>query len=155
MPLVRVLTAMERTGMYVDPARLAELGDALGAQIEELEGRIRTLAGDDSFNISSPMQLSHVLFDVMGLPTKGLKKTHRGYYSTNAKVLEELAKDHEVVRLILGVSREDQDQVHLPRHAGQHARQRRPRAHHLQPNHHGHGASLVVQPQPAEHPHPL
>ena len=101
MPLVPVLTAMERTGMYVDPARLAELGDALGAQIEELEGRIRTLAGDDSFNISSPMQLSHVLFDVMGLPTKGLKKTHRGYYSTNAKVLEELAKDHEVVRLIL------------------------------------------------------
>ena len=50
---------------------------------------------------AAPMQLSHVLFDVMGLPTKGLKKTKRGYYSTNAKVLSDLAHDHEIVRQIL------------------------------------------------------
>ncbi len=101
MPLVRVLADMERTGMYVDPERLAEQSNALAGQISELEGRIRALAGDDSFNLSSPMQLSHILFDKLGLPTAGLKKTQRGYYSTNAKVLEDLAKDHEIVRLIL------------------------------------------------------
>ena len=82
MPLVGVLAAMERTGMYVEPDRLAALSTELGAQIDELAARIRELAGDETFNISSPMQLSHILFDVMGLPTKGLKKTHRGYYST-------------------------------------------------------------------------
>ena len=101
MPLVGVLAAMERTGMYVEPERLAELSAELGAQIDALAARIRELAGDETFNISSPMQLSHILFDVMGLPTKGLKKTHRGYYSTNARVLEELARDNEFVRLIL------------------------------------------------------
>ena len=101
MPLVRVLAVMERNGMLVDPGRLEELASGLGAQIEELAARIRELAGDETFNISSPMQLSHILFDKMGLPTKGLKKTHRGYYSTNAKVLEELAHDNEFVRLIL------------------------------------------------------
>lgn len=101
MPLVPVLAAMERTGMLVDPVRLHAMSDKLSGQIDELTGRIRALAGDDSFNIGSPMQLSHILFDVMGLPTKGLKKTQRGYYSTNAKVLEDLARDHEIVRLIL------------------------------------------------------
>ncbi|MBM6779290.1 DNA polymerase I [Collinsella tanakaei] len=101
MPLVPVLAAMERTGMLVDPVRLHAMSDKLSGQIDELAGRIRALAGDDSFNIGSPMQLSHILFDVMGLPTKGLKKTQRGYYSTNAKVLEDLARDHEIVRLIL------------------------------------------------------
>ena len=101
MPLVPVLAQMERTGMLVDPERLAAMSDKLSGQIDELAGRIRTLAGDDSFNIASPMQLSHILFDVLGLPTKGLKKTQRGYYSTNAKKLEELAHDHEIVRLIL------------------------------------------------------
>ena len=101
MPLVPVLAQMERTGMRVDPERLAELSASLGAALDELSDRIRGLAGDASFNIASPMQLSHILFDVMGLPTKGLKKTHRGYYSTNARVLEELAKDNEFVRLVL------------------------------------------------------
>ncbi|MDN0056233.1 DNA polymerase I [Collinsella ihumii] len=101
MPLIPVLADMERTGMRLDPERLSEMSDKLVGQIDELAGRIRALAGDDSFNIASPMQLSHILFDVMGLPTKGLKKTQRGYYSTNAKVLDDLARDHEIVRLIL------------------------------------------------------
>ena len=101
MPLVPVLAKMERAGMLVDPERLHGLSEELAGQIAAVEGKIRELAGDESFNIGSPMQLSHVLFDVMGLPTKGLKKTKRGYYSTNAKVLSELARDHEIVRLIL------------------------------------------------------
>ncbi len=101
MPLVPVLAKMERAGMLVDPDRLRSLSEGLATQIAEVERSIRDLAGDETFNIGSPMQLSHVLFDVMGLPTKGLKKTKRGYYSTNAKVLSDLARDHEIVRLIL------------------------------------------------------
>lgn len=101
MPLVPVLAKMERAGMLVDPERLHSLSEGLATQIAEVERSIRDLAGDETFNIGSPMQLSHVLFDVMRLPTKGLKKTKRGYYSTNAKVLSDLARDHEIVRLIL------------------------------------------------------
>lgn len=101
MPLVPVLAKMERAGMLVDPDRLHSLSEGLATQITEVERSIRDLAGDETFNIGSPMQLSHVLFDVMGLPTKGLKKTKRGYYSTNAKVLSDLARDHEIFRLIL------------------------------------------------------
>lgn len=101
MPLVPVLAKMERAGMLVDPDRLHSLSEGLATQITEVGRSIRDLAGDETFNIGSPMQLSHVLFDVMGLPTKGLKKTKRGYYSTNAKVLSDLARDHEIVRLIL------------------------------------------------------
>ena len=101
MPLVPVLAKMERAGMLVDPDRLHNLSEGLATQIAEVERNIRDLAGDETFNIGSPMQLSHVLFDVMGLPTKGLKKTKRGYYSTNAKVLSDLAHDHEIVRQIL------------------------------------------------------
>lgn len=101
MPLVPVLAKMERAGMLVDPDRLHSLSEGLTTQIAEVERSIRDLAGDETFNIGSPMQLSHVLFDVMGLSTKGLKKTKRGYYSTNAKVLSDLARDHEIVRLIL------------------------------------------------------
>ena len=101
MPLVPVLAKMERAGMLVDPDRLRSLSEGLATQITEVERNIRDLAGDETFNIGSPMQLSHVLFDVMGLSTKGLKKTKRGYYSTNAKVLSDLARDHEIVRLIL------------------------------------------------------
>ena len=101
MPLVPVLAKMERAGMLVDPDRLHNLSEGLATQITEVERSIRDLAGDETFNIGSPMQLSHVLFDVMGLPTKGLKKTKRGYYSTNAKVLSDLTRDHEIVRLIL------------------------------------------------------
>ena len=101
MPLVPVLAKMERAGMLVDPDRLHNLSEGLATQIAAVERNIRDLAGDETFNIGSPMQLSHVLFDVMGLPAKGLKKTKHGYYSTNAKVLTDLAHDHEIVRLIL------------------------------------------------------
>ena len=100
MPLVGVLARMERTGMHVDPAKLAEQSAELGADIEASRQRIFEAAGRE-FNIDSPMQLSGVLFDDLGLPTAGLKKTQRGYYSTNAKVLDELAKHSPVVAEVL------------------------------------------------------
>ena len=100
MPLLPVLAQMEREGLSVDPSILAAQSAELGAEISAMVDKIHAAAGED-FNLDSPMQLSHVLFDVLGLPTKGLKKTSRGFYSTNAKVLGDLARDHEVVAEVL------------------------------------------------------
>ena len=100
MPLVPTLVMLERAGMTVSLQRLAELSAELGEQIEQIRSRVFELAGEE-FNLDSPMQLSRVLFDTLGLPTKGLKKTQRGYYSTNAKVLEDLSQDYPVVADVL------------------------------------------------------
>lgn len=100
MPLLPVLLSMERAGLHADKARFAEQSADLGAEIEGMVARIYEEAGE-KFNVDSPMQLSHVLFDVLGLPTYGLKKTQRGYYSTNAKVLEDLAARFEIVAEVL------------------------------------------------------
>ena len=100
MPLVAVLAQMERTGLAADANKLGEQSAELGVEIAEMVTRIHETAGEE-FNIDSPMQLSHVLFDVLKLPTAGLKKTRRGYYSTNAKVLSDLAQDNELVADVL------------------------------------------------------
>ena len=100
MPLLPVLAQMEREGLSVDPSILAAQSAELGAEISAMVDKIHAAAGED-FNLDSPMQLSHVLFDVLGLPTKGLKKTSRGFYSTNAKVLSDLARDHSIVAEVL------------------------------------------------------
>ena len=100
MPLLPVLAQMEREGLGVDPAILAEQSRELGAEIDQMVAGIKAEAGEE-FNLDSPQQLSHVLFDVLGLPTYGLKKTKRGFYSTNAKVLADLATDHEIVAKVL------------------------------------------------------
>ena len=100
MPLLGVLLAMERRGLHADADELRRQSAELGAEIDAIVGRIREAAGED-FNIDSPQQLSHVLFDVLGLPTKGLKKTRKGFYSTNAKVLGDLAKTSGVVADVL------------------------------------------------------
>ena len=100
MPLVPVLAKMERRGMYVDPGALREQSQELGGEIATMAARIHDAAGEE-FNIDSPMQLSHVLFDVLGLPTFGLKKTRRGFYSTNAKVLADLARTEPIVQDVL------------------------------------------------------
>ena len=101
MPLVPALLVLERAGMSVSLPRLAELSAELGGQIDAIRARIFEAAGGEPFNLDSPMQLSQVLFERLGLPTKGLKKTQRGYYSTNAKVLDELAHDWPIVADIL------------------------------------------------------
>ena len=100
MPLLPVLAAMEREGLSVDPSILARQSAELGLEIEAMRARIYQEAGEE-FNVDSPMQLSHVLFDVLGLPTYGLKKTQRGYYSTNAKVLEDLSLKYDIVAQVL------------------------------------------------------
>ena len=100
MPLLPVLAHMERQGLSVDTGILAAQSAELGTEISAMVDKIHEAAGED-FNLDSPMQLSHVLFDVLGLPTKGLKKTSRGFYSTNAKVLGDLARDHAIVAEVL------------------------------------------------------
>ncbi len=100
MPLLPVLAEMERVGLSVDTRVLAAQSAELGAEVAAMAERIHAAAGEP-FNIDSPMQLSHVLFDVLGLPTYGLKRTKRGYYSTNAKVLADLAAEHEIVADVL------------------------------------------------------
>ena len=106
MPLVAVLAVLERNGMKVDPEVLAHQSGLLTGQIEQIRSRIFDLAGQE-FNIDSPAQLSGVLFDTLGLPTRDpetgrpLKKTKTGFYSTNAKLLESFACDYPVVADVL------------------------------------------------------
>ena len=100
MPLLPVLAEMERVGLGVDTSVLAAQSAELDAEIEGMVEKIHAAAGED-FNIDSPQQLSHVLFDVLGLPTFGLKRTKRGFYSTNAKVLGDLANEHRIVAEVL------------------------------------------------------
>ncbi len=97
LPLVATLTIMERCGMPIDKPRLAELGAEAQAEIDQLRQRIWDIAGEE-FNIDSPKQLSHILFEVMELPHG--KKTRSGY-STDAKVLGKLADDHEIAADVL------------------------------------------------------
>lgn len=96
-PLVGVLAVMERTGAAIDADTLERMGQVTGAEIEQVRTRIYELAGEE-FNIDSPKQVGHILFEVMGM--KPLKKTTRGY-STSAAVLKRLAEDNEVPQLIL------------------------------------------------------
>ncbi len=106
MPLVACLVTLERNGMNVSLPRLKELSDELDGQIADIKGRIFARAGEE-FNIDSPAQLSRVLFETLGLPTRDpdtgrpLKKTKTGFYSTNAKMLESFAQTEEVVADVL------------------------------------------------------
>lgn len=100
MKLLPVLSAMERRGLYVNPTKLAEQSVQLGEDIAQRVKSIHEVAGED-FNLDSPSQLSHILFDVLKLPTFGLKKTRTGFYSTNAKVLGELAQEYQIVADVL------------------------------------------------------
>lgn len=97
LPLMHVLTQMEFDGTYVDREFLEQMSKDLQKEIGKLEKKIYTVA-DKEFNINSPQQLSQVLFDEIGL--KPIKKTKTGY-STNARVLEELKKEHPLPGLIL------------------------------------------------------
>ncbi|MCA8959896.1 MAG: DNA polymerase I [Planctomycetes bacterium] len=100
MPLVPVLADMERAGIRLDPARLAEQESELEKECFRLEAEIHTAAGLE-FNVASPKQLQEVLFEHLGL--EPVRKTKTGY-STSAEVLEELAVRHPeqpVPRLIV------------------------------------------------------
>lgn len=96
-PLVRVLAAMEKAGIATDQEKWDQVRSEMKGEEERLVREIYEEAGE-SFNINSPKQLGHILFEKMGMPAG--KKTKTGY-STAADVLEELAVSYPVVRTIL------------------------------------------------------
>ncbi len=101
LPLAYVLLDMERTGVRVDMSKFPAFSDKFKGEMDALSKRIFELAGGVSFNLNSPFQLSEVLFDKLGYSARGIKKNIRGGYSTSADVLEKLAEEHEIARLIL------------------------------------------------------
>ena len=89
-PLLPVLTDMEMAGVLLDTDFLAQMSVTFTQRLAELERTLYEVVGHD-FNIRSTQQLSQVLFDEMGFPTHGLKKTASGHYSTAVDTLETLA----------------------------------------------------------------
>ena len=98
MPLIPVLYQMEKEGVAIAPERFNALRKEFSTELSELEQKIYTISGKN-FNINSPIQLSQVLFEDLGLPTQGIKKTQRAY-STGAKELDKLRNQHEIIPLI-------------------------------------------------------
>ncbi|MBO4868597.1 MAG: DNA polymerase I [Clostridia bacterium] len=97
LPLCRVLYEMEKRGFRIDTKGLAEFGKKLDQRLEAIKDRIYMQCGEE-FNINSPKQLGHILFEVLKLPSG--KKTKTGY-STNAEVLEKLRAVSPVIDDIL------------------------------------------------------
>jgi len=98
MPLVPVLSRIERQGALLSPDLLRAQSAELGNRLQELEGRAYELAGQE-FNLGSPKQLGEILFDKLELPV--IKKTPKGAPSTAEEVLAELALDYPLPRLLL------------------------------------------------------
>ncbi len=98
IPLVSVLANIEYTGVLIDAARLKAHSHELAKTTHDLEQQAFELAGHE-FNLGSPKQLQHILFEEMELPV--ISKTPKGQPSTAENVLQELARKHELPRLIL------------------------------------------------------
>jgi DNA polymerase-1 len=99
LPLIRVLQEIEEAGVKIDCEYLAAMSKDMEGQLEKLVRDIYNEAGHE-FNINSTQQLSSVLFDELKLPTKG-KTAKKTGFSTDVKVLEELAGIHDLPRLVL------------------------------------------------------
>ena len=98
MPLLPVLARMEQHGVLIDCDMLDQQSQAIGARLSELEIEAHNLAGK-SFNLSSPKQLQTILFEELKIPV--LKKTPKGAPSTAEEVLQELALDYPLPKIIL------------------------------------------------------
>lgn len=100
LPTAQVLFHMERYGVLIDKDELHRQSHELGNRLLALEQQAYAAAGQP-FNLNSPKQLQEILFTRMGIPTKGLKKTASGSISTNEQVLEQLASDYPLPKIIL------------------------------------------------------
>jgi DNA polymerase-1 len=100
LPVARLLAEVEQVGISIDAAHFKRLSDDVAGKLSELEHRVYEAAGTTELNIASPKQLGELLFDKLGLDTKGVKRTKTGW-STEADTLEALVDAHPVVRPIL------------------------------------------------------
>nr|WP_158161815.1 DNA polymerase I [Vibrio mimicus] len=98
MPLVPVLSRIERTGVMIDDMLLCAQSQEIALRLDELEKKAYELAGQP-FNLSSPKQLQTILFEQMKLPV--LQKTPSGTPSTNEEVLQELALDYPLPKVLI------------------------------------------------------
>jgi DNA polymerase-1 len=98
MPVREVLFKMERNGVLIDSSKLSRQSHELGLKLNEIEKQAFELAGQP-FNLASPKQLQEILFDKLGIPSK--KKTATGARSTDEEVLQELALDYPLPKIIL------------------------------------------------------
>ena len=98
MPLVRVLSHIERNGVLIDPQKLLAQSQEIEQRLAEVEAEVHQAAGQE-FNLASTKQLQEILFEKLGLPVK--KKTPKGAPSTNEEVLEELAQEGHIVPKLL------------------------------------------------------
>ncbi|MBR3368858.1 DNA polymerase I [Candidatus Saccharibacteria bacterium] len=99
LPLIPVLFSMEKSGIKISREYFERLKTEFNGRVQEFEKEIWKLAGKE-FNVNSPIQLSEILFSDLGLPTKGIKKTTRGY-STGAKELDKLKNEHEIIEKVI------------------------------------------------------
>lgn len=98
LPAAEVLFRMERNGVLIDSAALAQQSDEIGRRLLEIEGEAHAQAGQP-FNLNSPKQLAEILFTQQGLPV--VKKTPSGTPSTDEEVLQQLAQDYPLPKLLL------------------------------------------------------
>ena len=98
MPLIQVLAKMEQTGVLVDSKTLEKQSEELSIKIAQLEQQAYELVGRE-FNLNSPKQLQEILFEEQNIPV--IKKTPTGQPSTSEDVLQELAEDYELPRIII------------------------------------------------------
>ncbi|MEW5805664.1 MAG: DNA polymerase I [Patescibacteria group bacterium] len=100
MPLILVLSKMEKNGILLDQKALEKTEKIFQFKLADLEKQIFQLT-DKSFNLNSPKELSGVLYDKLGLPVGKIKKLKSGYYSTDSETLEKLKSQHRIINLIL------------------------------------------------------
>ncbi|QRN40608.1 MAG: DNA polymerase I [Neisseriaceae bacterium] len=100
LPILEILARMERYGVLIDKQELQKQSHELAIRILAIEQEVYQIVGQ-VFNLNSPKQMQEILFNILKIPTQGLNRTPKGDISTSEEVLEKLAQDYQVPRLIL------------------------------------------------------
>ena len=150
VPLIPVLSKMERNGVLVDRKLLAQQSRELTERLSEIEAQAFE-AADGPFNLSSPKQIQEILYERQGLPV--LQKTPEGAAVHRGSRAPGAGGDLRPAAPDPGLPRPGQAQIHLHRQApGPDQSRHRPRAYLLSPGRGRHRAAVLIGPQPAEHP---
>ena len=150
LPLVKILRKMEMAGLKLDTERLKDISARVKAEADQLEREIYDLTGEE-FTLGSPRQLEEILFGKLGLSRKRRGKTG---YSTDARVLQAIRHEHEVIpkierwRELTKLAQTYLDALPAADRAGRSA------PHDVQPDRRHDRAPELEQPEPPEHPDP-